>query len=463
MANNDWWRIYGNTIANDRGEMIFELGDNAQASSAIGQRFRFFYNNVADGTAKSPFILDYNDAVFNTNASFIGSVGIGTASPDQRLTVDGNVRAGGVGNGFLLDTTGVNFTNGMKVVNSFETAVFSGRGSAGYVIVGDNNLRFGFGVNYSAGESMRITSGGNVGIGTTSPSARLEIREANRVFDGYGNVNVFTVDLGSQNVGGSIALGGDSFGGTSPYTFAKIQGIKEGGGAWTGALILGTTQSNSAVTEKMRITSGGNVGIGTTSPNQLLHIEKDQNTYTNLRIRNNDTGSSAYTMIGLNSSGNSWGIRMGSANANSNRLDFVIDAFVSPVVRMSITSGGLIVSPPTFNATSSTAANMTIAGDGTIYRSTSSLKYKKNVQDYTKGLNEIMQMRPVSYNSKNETEQGILFAGLIAEEIDELGMNEFVQYAADGTPDALSYSNMIALLVNGIKELKAEIEILKNK
>jgi hypothetical protein len=108
-----------------------------------------------------------------------GRLGIGTTSPDQKLTVEGNIRAGGVGNGFLLDTTGVNFTNGMKVVNSFETVMFSGRGSAGYIIAGDNNLRFGFGTNYSAGESMRITSGGNVGIGTTSPASILDIRSAN--------------------------------------------------------------------------------------------------------------------------------------------------------------------------------------------------------------------------------------------------------------------------------------------
>lgn len=42
-------------------------------------------------------------------------------------------------------------------------------------------------------------------------------------------------------------------------------------------------------------------------------------------------------------------------------------------------------------------------------------------------------------------------------------MNEFVQYAQDGTPDALSYANMVSLLVKGIQELKEEIEILKSK
>jgi hypothetical protein len=73
----------------------------------------------------------------------------------------------------------------MKVVNSFETAVFSGRGSAGYVIAGDNNLRFGFGVNYSAGESMRITTNGDVCIGTTSANSKFNVTST------FGNTVTF--------------------------------------------------------------------------------------------------------------------------------------------------------------------------------------------------------------------------------------------------------------------------------
>jgi hypothetical protein len=38
-----------------------------------------------------------------------------------------------------------------------------------------------------------------------------------------------------------------------------------------------------------------------------------------------------------------------------------------------------------------------------------------------------------------------------------------VQYAEDGTPDALSYSNMASLLIKAIQELKTEIDSLKNQ
>ena len=43
----------------------------------------------------------------------------------------------------------------------------------------------------------------------------------------------------------------------------------------------------------------------------------------------------------------------------------------------------------------------------------------------------------------------------------KLGLTEFVQYAEDGTPDALSYSQMIALLTKSIQELTAKVEMLE--
>lgn len=148
----------------------------------------------------------------------------------------------------------------------------------------------------SGTEKVRITTAGNVGIGTTTPNGRLDIRETNRVFDNYGNLNVFTTDSAATNIGGSIGLGGvNSSGGTSPYPFAKIQGIKEGSAStYNGALLFGTTNTNSSISEKMRITSAGFVGIGITAPLTELHVAATTDTEIRASENTNNNYISLY-------------------------------------------------------------------------------------------------------------------------------------------------------------------------
>ena len=117
-----------------------------------------------------------------------------------------------------------------------------------------------------------ITAAGDVGIGTSSPAGRMTVSEGNRVIDGIGNFNVFTINSQAANLGGQIAFGGlnGSAGAFDPWTFANIKGAKENStsGNLAGYLALATSSSGGSVTERMRIDSSGNVGIGTTSPNK---------------------------------------------------------------------------------------------------------------------------------------------------------------------------------------------------
>jgi hypothetical protein len=60
-----------------------------------------------------------------------------------------------------------------------------------------------------------------------------------------------------------------------------------------------------------------------------------------------------------------------------------------------------------------------------------------------------------------ERKYGDRFGGLIAEEVHAVGLTEFVQYAEDGSPDALAYGNMVSLAFKAIQEQQAIIESLK--
>ena len=117
--------------------------------------------------------------------------------------------------------------------------------------------------------------GGNVGIGTTSPGAKLEINDTNKAINTKGNLFVSTTDALAVDKGGQISLGG-VWSGTSQIQFAGIAGRKENStsGSAGGYLQLSTTNSAGGnLTERMRITSAGNVGIGTISPDNKLMIE----------------------------------------------------------------------------------------------------------------------------------------------------------------------------------------------
>jgi hypothetical protein len=129
--------------------------------------------------------------------------------------------------------------------------------------------------------------------------------------------------------------------------------------------------------------------------------------------------------------------------------------------RLYMNGTGLIFSVPTYNNSTAGSANMLIDSNGIFYRATSSLKYKTDVKDAVHGLEKVMQLRPVTYKGKAEADGDKVFGGLIAEEVDAVGLNEFVVYADDGTPDALAYGNMVSLCIKAIQELKAEVDSLK--
>lgn len=139
--------------------------------------------------------------------------------------------------------------------------------------------------------------------------------------------------------------------------------------------------------------------------------------------------------------------------------------------RMRIDSAGAVSITA---ATTASAANVFIVGTtsgtvrGELQRSTSSRRYKTNIRDYDKGIEKIKQLRPVYYNGVNDgTTQ---FAGLIAEEVHDVGLQEFVQYNEDNLPESLAYTHMNALLIKTIQEqqqlieqLQSRIELLESK
>jgi len=116
---------------------------------------------------------------------------------------------------------------------------------------------------------------------------------------------------------------------------------------------------------------------------------------------------------------------------------------------------------PIYEAVVANSANVHVDSAGRLRRETSSQKYKNTIETMTYGLTEVMSLRPVTYFS-NAEDNDRRHAGFIAEEINDLGLTEFVEFGKDGTPEALHYSHMTSMLAKAIQELKAEIEVLKS-
>jgi hypothetical protein len=171
-------------------------------------------------------------------------------------------------------------------------------------------------------------------------------------------------------------------------------------------------------------------------------------------------GSSGDLLVGLTSSNSKFAVQDSNSGNGTNTVRVLSSGGTNEY--FAIRSDGYLSASYTFNAiTSAAAANMVIGSGGFIYRSTSSLKYKRDVQDTTHGLADVLNLRAVTYKGKSEGDGEKVFGGLIAEEVHAANLGEFVVYNEDGEPDALHYGHMVSLAFKAIQEQQALITALE--
>jgi Chaperone of endosialidase len=223
---------------------------------------------------------------------------------------------------------------------------------------------------------------------------------------------------------------------------ARINGIVGGTAYNTAGLWL----QGSSATDGMAIggTSGGNKNIDTYGGTLALNYIS-----SNGVIMNGDLGIGTATTSGKIHA-------VGVNTSSSNNLIYLENAVAT--MSFKVRNDSAVFFRSSYPFTTAALANMVLDSSGVIQLSVSSLKYKKDINNYNKGLEEVLKLRPVTFRSKNSLTDGDkLFAGFIAEEIEELGMTEYVVYAEDNSPNALAYSNMVALLTKAIQELNEKL------
>ena len=291
-----------------------------------------------------------------------GNIGIGTTSPSVNLHI-----ADDSGNAILeLQRTGTNPGSSRLTV-----------GNQGKLIVSsDRFITF----NTDVSERMRVDYGGNVGIGTISPTHKLQVF-GNGAFN--STLDVQDPDVSSNGV---LRLSHDSTG-SSLYSNPASSNVS------TVVLRLGINNS-----EKMRIANNGNVGIETTSPSQKLDVNGDigikhavvasfDDNNGNLSI-----GSDAGKINLLNDSlviDYTTNVGIGTTSP-SQKLHVVGDTKIAGVVIVDSVNSSLYIGSSTTGQSSTSTGSKNVAIGPSAFRSNTSATYNTAVghaamQDTTTG------------------------------------------------------------------------------
>ena len=287
-----------------------QTGGNGKArikfSEDSGNAMDIYYDGDGQtGDANYTSIFSHKSGIGDVLVTtYGGNVGIGVTAPSYKLDVEGDVRLGG--------TNAQNYP--IKMGRDTHAVYLGGPNINTINVAWDTNTDYNMHLNYvgyaggvtqfrnlvvNDGKQGHIAtfdgSSGNVGIGETNPSYKLDVRAANgsigQVFIKGGNNSVTAVGeinsellFGSND--GSVAQG--NIGG-------KISSVTETtNGAYTGMAFYTYKQTSPLLTEKMRITHAGNVGIGTTDPDAKVEISQASSglQYEALRLTNTaDSGN----------------------------------------------------------------------------------------------------------------------------------------------------------------------------
>ena len=344
-----------------------------------------------------------------------------------------------------------------------------------------------------------LASGGaaNVGIGTATSNAALDIAVDAAVLN---YPRIYDSRTQAADRGAKLNLGGYSDSLTTITSFGQIVGAKTNATSGnTSGYLSFLTNNGTSLTEKLRITDTGNVGIGTSSPSAKLEI-------TNGRVLLNNgysyqfynTSSVAVDTLQMFTDGNVYldakdstggNLIFRTSNSNTERMRILAAGNIlmnqsggysaeTLQITSTILGGtqyGILISgdPSTYTnvAMRFHYTGVTVSGSisfntsTTSYNTTSDYRLKQDFKDYN-ALDLVLAIKTYDYEWKGDKTR---MYGVIAHELAEvlpytiLGEKDALNEDGTINPQGVDYSKLTPILVKAIQELSAQNQDLKSR
>ncbi len=512
-------------IQSSSGETILELNN----TNTNGRKFMIISGGNSGSLTGGKFgIFDATAVATRLAIDSSGNVGIGTASPSAPLHI-------------LKSATGINAATDMLKLSSVDTNLAY---YVGFQAQRDNSAGQGLNilttnVSGTVSESMRISPSGNVGIGTSAPSNPLHVNSSSTDVAKFATTGAYTfVTLDNATRNWALSAG-STFSIYDSTAAATRMSINSSGNLLVGTanattlgtvnknLVVGSTTNNDEValtlnvmegthnrrvkfflddddgvfgldttasssvapfvvrmagSEKLRLDTAGNVGIGT-APADKLHVEG--NIYLGTSGRTIYTGGSgALTFqtntgptIFLRSNGSSESMRVDSSgnllvgttsptNITSGTLQVHNTQAAQIVVRNTNASSGKAFklgvdsSANNFTLYNNSGSGVYITDGGTSWTSNSDENLKENIVELTGALDKVKNYRCVEYNfiaDKTNSKK----IGFIAQDWKE-DYSQVVSQNENGNL-GIQYTETIPVLLKAIQEQQTQIDVLQSE